>query len=337
MAETAIDRISRCLNLIPYIRNNPGISPDELAKLFNTTPKVITRDLETLFMCGLPGYTHLELIDLSIDEDSVVVLEPQNLGKPPRFTRNEAISILIGLLAISSTLSLATSSEELLTIKSAVDETIRIFKELLSTENSDLVGVTENKVNVGSNTPLAVPKLFDAISQRSVVQATYVNQLNQKSTRTLQPIRIFSNAQHLYLTAIDLADLVEKTFRVDRFNDVEIIAEPWKQHNLDSSEKELASSEQVSMKSDFLTNVAITLRGKALAFDSENPLLNCVEITPLNSVNGYWERKINIPRVRGEWLITEVLLSAGEIIIDESHPAHSTLQARIKELKNAYK
>ena len=82
MAETALERTGSALDLIPFISNNPGWSIAALAEKFDTTPSQIMKDLEMLFMCGLPGYSHLELIDLEIDEDYVSVRNAQNLGRP---------------------------------------------------------------------------------------------------------------------------------------------------------------------------------------------------------------------------------------------------------------
>ena len=97
MAETALERTERALDLIPFISTNPGWSIAALAEKFNTTPSQIMKDLEMLFMCGLPGYSHLELIDLEIDEDYVSVRNAQNLDRPRNFTYPEVVALLLGL------------------------------------------------------------------------------------------------------------------------------------------------------------------------------------------------------------------------------------------------
>jgi proteasome accessory factor C len=97
MSETAVDRTGRALDLIPFIAKNPGWSVAELAVRFETTPSQIMKDLEMLFMCGLPGYSHLELIDLELDEDYVAVKNAQNLQRPRTFTYSEVVSLVLGL------------------------------------------------------------------------------------------------------------------------------------------------------------------------------------------------------------------------------------------------
>ena len=63
MADNAIVRTSRALDLIPYIVEHPGITIEELSDAFGTSESEISQILNIVFMCGLPGYSHLELID----------------------------------------------------------------------------------------------------------------------------------------------------------------------------------------------------------------------------------------------------------------------------------
>jgi proteasome accessory factor C len=54
-------------------------------------------------MCGLPGYTPLELIDISFDDEVVVVRDPQNLNAPRNLTESESITLRIALAALLET------------------------------------------------------------------------------------------------------------------------------------------------------------------------------------------------------------------------------------------
>ena len=100
MAENAALRALRLLDLVPYIVRNPGISITELAREFGVTKEETIKDLNLLFLCGLPGYTPLELIDISFDEGSVVVRDPQNLNVPRNFNEAEALALRIALAAL---------------------------------------------------------------------------------------------------------------------------------------------------------------------------------------------------------------------------------------------
>jgi proteasome accessory factor C len=97
MVDTAATRALRTMDLIPYILENPGISIRELAKQFNVTEKQIESDLQLVFMCGLPGYTPYELIDLVFEDGVVSIIDPQVLDRPRRFAKSELVMITLGL------------------------------------------------------------------------------------------------------------------------------------------------------------------------------------------------------------------------------------------------
>ena len=100
MAENAALRALRLLDLVPFLVRNPGISISELAKEFGVSKYEILKDLNLLFVCGLPGYTPLELIDISFDDESVVVRDPQNLDSPRNFNESEALALRIALAGL---------------------------------------------------------------------------------------------------------------------------------------------------------------------------------------------------------------------------------------------
>ena len=54
MVETAAARAIRLIDLVPYLHNHPGISLKEVAEEFGVTVPEIVKDLDLLFMCGLP-------------------------------------------------------------------------------------------------------------------------------------------------------------------------------------------------------------------------------------------------------------------------------------------
>ena len=58
-------RTARLLDLVPFLNTHQGIALKELAAHFDVTPAQMSADLMTLWMCGLPGYTPLELMDLA--------------------------------------------------------------------------------------------------------------------------------------------------------------------------------------------------------------------------------------------------------------------------------
>ena len=97
MVDTAAVRALRSMDLIPYVLENPGVSIAELSARFSVTQAQIESDLQLVFMCGLPGYTPYELIDVAFEDGVVSIIDPQVLDKPRKFSSNEIVVIALGL------------------------------------------------------------------------------------------------------------------------------------------------------------------------------------------------------------------------------------------------
>ena len=102
MSESALDRTARALDLVPYLLEHQGISIAELAQVFGVSEKQINDDLILIHMCGLPGYTPLELIEMYYEDGYVTVSDPQSLKKPRSMTSSEITSLLVSLDLLKS-------------------------------------------------------------------------------------------------------------------------------------------------------------------------------------------------------------------------------------------
>lgn len=206
MSETALDRTSRALDLIPFIVENPGISIEDLAKVFGSTPKEITKDLNLLFVCGLPGYSPLELIDLSFDDGYVSVIDAQTLDKPRKLSRREVFAVILGLEGMTS---LRAPGDPL---RQEIEE----LRSKLATLISD-VNVKIASLKVGTTpTPFLAP-IEVSLRERSLLEITYLSGHRDTETRrTIRPNFLYVENGFIYLRAFCLTSRGERTFRVDR-------------------------------------------------------------------------------------------------------------------------
>lgn len=97
MSGGVAERLPRLLSLVPYLLARPGIPIAEAARDFGTTERQLRRDLELLWMCGLPGYGPGDLVDLSFAGDTVTVTEDAGMRRPLRLTTAEATALLVAL------------------------------------------------------------------------------------------------------------------------------------------------------------------------------------------------------------------------------------------------
>jgi len=62
------------LVIVPYLVQHPGTTLEEASALFGVDPGQLRRDLDLLFMSGLPPYGPGDLIDVDIDEDGAIAI-----------------------------------------------------------------------------------------------------------------------------------------------------------------------------------------------------------------------------------------------------------------------
>ena len=102
-------QVIRLLDLVPYLILNQGVALDQIARDFQITKSEVLDDLNTLWMCGLPGYTPLELIDLSFDTGFVSIRNAEVLSNPRKLTSIEMGAIIIGLCILRDSFSAVDS------------------------------------------------------------------------------------------------------------------------------------------------------------------------------------------------------------------------------------
>jgi len=220
MSESALDRTARALDLVPYLLEHQGISISELAQVFGVSEKQMNDDLILIHMCGLPGYTPLELIEMYYEDGYVTVSDPQSLKKPRSMNRSEITSLLVSLDLLKSLRSDAIADEiEALKIK---------LRESISFENPYVV-VAEKK---SSET---VEELERAIAKGSALKIIYLSgSKDESSERLIFPLEIYQANNFTYLSAWCQTSKGDRTFRVDRIASFEASASESINHNPDS-------------------------------------------------------------------------------------------------------
>ena len=213
--ETSLARYGRLINLIPMLYSNPSLEISEVARDLEISEKQLLDDLNLLWVCGLPGHSHLELIDMNFESGFIEIIEPQNLVRPLNLTPLEVTEILLGLELLSaevdpSTLiivdSVRNKLSESLHSSPVIDGAIRVERETPSTR------VGEFRVLV-----------LQAISEGRDLIGTYQGLRGSDLTeRRLTPLQVVTKDGHVYVAAIDHADHLRKAFRLDRFSEAHL-------------------------------------------------------------------------------------------------------------------
>ena len=199
-----LERTARLLDLVPYINSHQGISLKELAQVFKVTQAQMTNDLTTLWMCGLPGYTPLELMDLDFESGFVTIHNAETLSKPRSISFDEGVALVLGLDLLRSTISLDRS--DLLT---KIDDLSRRLSDLLN-----LPSALSASSDVNQDVSAAI---LEAIRNRSGLEIVYHSLYrDETSTRTIFPIEIIESDGQRYLSSFCHTTSDFRQFRIDR-------------------------------------------------------------------------------------------------------------------------
>ena len=204
---SALERFNRALDLIPFVETHPGWSIEELAQHFGVSAAEISKDLATLHMCGLPGYSHLELIDLTYDDDLVTILNSQNLSEPRDLTVDERAAILLGLEMMKG----LSSAAPLIAKIDALQNRFRTIE--LSTIESQVD--LSQAVNSAPHRDL----LLKALEENLQLDIEYISaRSNQISSRHIAPISVYQIGEHFYLEGYCFETSGVRHFRTDRMS-----------------------------------------------------------------------------------------------------------------------
>lgn len=205
-----ISRLSRILALIPYVLDRQAVEMNEIIDRFGYTKEQLTRDLNTIFVCGLPGYGPGDLMEAYLDEDEVIIDAADFFTKAPRLTPTEALGLLAAGMTVIGT------GEGSPALESAVQKLSRVL--MPDVDTSLTVDVLDQSQNVGV--------LRDAASERRVIRIVYRSVGKEETTeREVEPWSVFATLGRWYL--LGHCRLVEdqRTFRVDRIKAIEMLDE----------------------------------------------------------------------------------------------------------------
>jgi proteasome accessory factor C len=83
--------------MVPFLSTHQGISIKEACEIFNVTERDLIADLNLLWVCGLPGYSHLELIDVQFDGGYISISNADPLSRPRKLTYEESSALIVAL------------------------------------------------------------------------------------------------------------------------------------------------------------------------------------------------------------------------------------------------
>ena len=302
MADNAAQRALRTMDLVPYILENPGISTIDLAAKFSVTQKQIEKDLQLIFLCGLPGYTPYELIDLTFEDGIVSIIEPQVLTKPRNFSSNEMVVIKLGLeilreINVNEPNKLDKISTLLQKVHRETDQdSVLLAKEISSSPYYSVINT--------------------AISQRKQLSIEYQSvSKDQLSTRLIVPYNLSMLNGNLYLSAYDMDRQSDRVFKLDLISNCEIG---------ERTESDLVKSTSIDQIVELMVDVRLT------NFIERNTSIIVDQRLTADGI------KVTLKVNNLEWISRAVISYAPNITVISPIALSEMIEQRAKNLLNAY-
>jgi proteasome accessory factor C len=214
---TSRAQVRRLLSLVPYLREHDGVAMTDVAAAFGINVKTLREDLSVLWMCGMPGLTPGDLIDIdmdAVDGEGVIHLSNADyLTRPLRLSADEALALVLALRTLRE---IAGPGK-----REAVDRALKKLEAAagnLPATDQATVAVTAARDDIQA-------RVNDGLQRRKRLDLTYdVASRAETTRRMVDPLRVFVLDGYGYLEAWCYNAGGLRTFRLDRIAGVEVTA-----------------------------------------------------------------------------------------------------------------
>ncbi len=228
------ERLGRMLVIVPYLVQHPGTSLHDASKLFGVAEDQLRRDLDLLFMSGLPPYGPGDLIDVDVDGDGGVWIKmADHFSRPLRMTRSEALALYLRGTELLATPGLPEAS--------ALNTALQKLRVNLGAEALD---EAEKRIEISQAAGSSAPEHLETLRQAAIDHQRlrieyFAESSGAWSERTIEPEEVFWSLGNWYVAAWDGASDQERLFRADRVRSVQASGEGFQPHGLQGAGRDL--------------------------------------------------------------------------------------------------
>ena len=221
---TSQAQVRRLLSLVPYLREHDGAAMADVARAFGISVRTLREDLNVLWMCGMPGLTPGDLIDIDMDavegEGVIHLSNADYLTRPLRLSADEALALVLGLRTLRE---IAGPGQ-----RDAVDRALRKLETASGSTATEQATVT-----VTTARDEIQARVNDGLQRGRRLDLTYdVASRAETTRRMVDPLRVFVLEGYGYLEAWCYSATALRTFRLDRIAAVEVTDEAVVPHDV---------------------------------------------------------------------------------------------------------
>lgn len=194
-------RLTRLLAMLPWVMSHPGATVAEVCDRFDYAKESdLIKDLELVFLCGLPGYGPGDLMDATVLGDEVIIEDADYFSRPLRLNAAEALVLLAAGSAV-----LGSSAAP-----PALGSAVAKLRDVIAPAAGGF------QVDLGQEPEFAA-MLRGAATAGEVVRIEYTALgTGETTSRDVEPWTVFSTLGNWYLNAHCRLAGDERLFRLDR-------------------------------------------------------------------------------------------------------------------------
>jgi len=206
VSEVIIMQMNRLFEIVYILLNKKTTTAKELAERFEVSVRTIYRDIDMLSSAGIPVYASqgkgggISLLDDYVLNKSLLSEEEQN-------------EILFALQSLTVTQNPET------------DKVLSKLSSLFNKSKTNWIEVDLSPWGSDKNKTCEFTILKNAILNHQIIEFTYFNSSGEKSTRTVEPLKLIFKVHAWYLQGFCLIKNEYRTFKISRMSHVEIMQE----------------------------------------------------------------------------------------------------------------
>lgn len=215
MQENATQRLSRLLTMVPWLMSRQGIDIAEAAQELGVSQKQFVEDLELLFMCGTPGHYPDDLIEASWEGGRVHIGNADEIARPLKLERDEALALIVALRALAATPGVGG--------KDSIDRALAKLEEAAGAEGTAAAQVSVS-LEVGEVEQQRLEDIRAALAGPRRLHLRHYNPSRDETTeRDVDPMRVLSLEGRWYLEGWCHRAQDVRRFRLDRIEELTVL------------------------------------------------------------------------------------------------------------------
>jgi proteasome accessory factor C len=213
------EQLPRLLSLVPYLLTRPGARMADVARTFGVSEEQLARDLELVYMCGLPGYFPGDLIEVDITASGrITVSNADPMSRPLRLSRDEALPLIVGLRMLADLPGLRD--------RDAVDSALAKLEDAAGEAATTSAAIAVEVEPIGGSPEILAVVHRGLAEKRRLHLSYYVPARDETTERDVDPMRVSVVEGRSYLEGwCRLADAV-RLFRLDRITAATVLDVP---------------------------------------------------------------------------------------------------------------